>query len=1445
MPEFSIKIAATTRRGFDYQDLIGIELLIEYYRDPGKYQWVQLEAEDDDFGALDDVVAAMPDGTFEVTQVKFTPRPDLYTLNWDWLLEKKTRGTSRIHKWASSLEALTLDRKLRSACLRTNRRPDSEFAKSLNGSVVDFTKVEPAVRFALERDLGGSAPAAEFFSSFEFKHSEPMIDRLEANLRAQLVPSATDSEGWLLLLHQARRWASVRQQPEPDGRITHKHLAQIINKKRPQPLSQEFRVPDGYEPPSQSFHSDLMNRLTADRGILALWGSPGRGKSTYLSYAVNQLRDRGTPTVRHHYFLSLADSSDRNSYTDIASSLMDQIMVRYPEPVKGLEDKPTELRNWITACAAHFAALGKPFVVIIDGLDHVAREYADLSQMNQLFKALLPCPDNTTVLVGTQRVAERYLPLRLIQNTSEEDWIEVPRMDRDAVQRWVALQHQAGRLLLSELHARTSDKHELGAIGDAFYMISLGHPLHLIYSFEAMVRRGLVFSADEIARLPSCPDGDIRKYYAGLWRDLSPSAKQIIHVIAGSGFRWTEPGLRRCFGPIEEIDHLLEFQRSGIAPFHGSLLAFAKERRDHQATFDALLPQIVNWLENEAPRLQSWGWLWIMKAKNGDGTELLSRTTRHWVIESLVEGWPPEQIIEILARAEELAFARTDYVRTVELRALKTRVDNGPEYQLASFGDFAEVAIRSASNLESVTFSADQLGSLSSNEIVTLVKTVPDRSSDIIEQAFEELRRRVNLWIELRHHPDQDFERLVHHFLEIAAIFPKTNVQRVLAFLKGFRSLDARNASFRTFVASLRRERRSDLLIEAAKRLKGRTNVSWRFVIEDALVVVACVTGLDLSVCYRPRLQVSALLSCWRHFHKATGKQNSSALPDASGPIRQDYDYGRHNDVENYFVTVFFATLSNNLSGQQPPTYQPPGGWAGEAFQFLTGLAKDITSGRAQLSFAAPYYAARAIKPVENRRLTDPDGVQYISFVHALREIALRLHAIKSPAGRTLKIQPADLATAKSSEHWNEALWMAEQIAGNLPLLEQSLAKVSLKKAVDEEASIISVFNERADRWIELSRYAVLYNLPAKQLLTRAANCIIGYGWRKDAWIYDVLDAVEDVHIAGGTDVMPLLRQIVPLVEQITEFTDGKGTNHARTALLKTIALIHPKSLVQFYAHHILQDDYHLAEVALLEHIKIADFSTPDGRALARTLVEFSDVAALRSRSDPVGKNVAAAQVRLLGGMPKDHRYRPSDSPMPPGKLTTPAPSKYKVSEFGRLVSDYSDFQIGYDTQRAAPTIWLKHWVSKGRAKQALEAMRKYFDREEHSSLAEEVLNDAFEVSLAAEGRDAAYGWLVRAHIARRGWQTSWTSEVEVKRRLKAAAEEFPEKWKDYIKDTSDPALYWKRLGYSFSIGFRYLVHFLLLVGQEELASDIAAKFVSILVSEVSDQPIPACPWFS
>jgi hypothetical protein len=80
--------------------------------------------------------------------------------------------------------------------------------------------------------------------------------------------------------------------------------------------------------------------------------------------------------------------------------------------------------------------------------------------------------------------------------------------------------------------------------------------------------------------------------------------------------------------------------------------------------------------------------------------------------------------------------------------------------------------------------------------------------------------------------------------------------------------------------------------------------------------------------------------------------------------------------------------------------------------------------------------------------------------------------------------------------------------------------------------------------------------------------------------------------------------------------------------------------------------------------------------------------------------------------------------------------------------------------------------------------------------------------------------------------------------RLRWASDHYPDRWMDFIRDSSQPESYFKKLGYGFSIGHKYLVRFLLLVDQRSIAAKIVDAFVRTMIAEVDDQPIPDTPWF-
>jgi len=287
----SLKRAAITRTAFEYQDLIGIDILINFFRDPKLYQWVELESENREAGYLDDIVAARTNGDFEYIQVKFTVDPNKYLLDWEWLLERKAHGTSRLKKWATSLSRLTKFGAVHLAELRTNRRPNAEFQGALDQDRIQLNRLSANRREAVEKEVGGPKQAKAFFEAFIFRHSEtPDAEGLERRLKAKVIPTDTTIEGWLLLRAQVRRWATHKSQPEPDGKVRHQHLVQIISKKRPRPIPQNFVVPSVYAIPDLRFHDDFLKRIIKGRAAISvLWERRHYGFSIGVRYLVRFL----------------------------------------------------------------------------------------------------------------------------------------------------------------------------------------------------------------------------------------------------------------------------------------------------------------------------------------------------------------------------------------------------------------------------------------------------------------------------------------------------------------------------------------------------------------------------------------------------------------------------------------------------------------------------------------------------------------------------------------------------------------------------------------------------------------------------------------------------------------------------------------------------------------------------------------------------------------------------------------------------------------------------------------------------------------------------------------------------------------------------------------------------------------------------------------------------
>lgn len=1445
----TIKSTAIPRAGYDFQDLVGIELLIRFFRDPDLFQWVTLESDDPETHSLDDVVALRRDGSVELIQVKFTVDDGRYPLDWDWLLGKKKRGTSLLAKWSSAFARAEALGPVHSASLRTNRVPSAEFRACLEGDRIDLSRLGPDLHARVVAECGGEAQSKRFFREFAFVTSLPDLDRLEVQLRDALIPTDTDLGGWNLLRSHVRRWSTFSGEPGPDGRIRHEHLVQLLSRRRPKPIRQDFQVPESYGPPSAEFDRAFLDRIHKRLApITVLWGTPGRGKSTYLSYLADVLAANGL-VIRHHYFLSLRESSaDRTSFFDIANSLFHQIAAKAPDLSRDITGETSNLREDLARVADALAGKGKRLFIIVDGLDHVWRDTQRVDQLEHLFNVLLPLSDNISLIVGTQRVDHSQLPKRLLVQAEASDWIEIPGMDRVAVHTWVDAQDRARPLLLNPL--RPSDPgEEIARIADAFWEVSHGHPLHLIYAMESLRSREVRVDVNAVKMVPPCPGGDIRDYYNSLWVTLAAPAKRTLHALAGSPFAWPPRGVRRCFGDFTSVEFLLESRPSGLMPFHGSIFAWVRERADHAEIFDALLPDIVEWLRSDAPSAWRWAWLWIMEARAGNIDPLLGGATRDWAVTSLAHGWPEVQIEEVLGEAERIAFDLGELPRTVALRSVKTRVANAREFQASEYGLFRAAAIAIAGNRQQARNLLDNLPVLDHGDLPWLARLTPAELRDEVTTAcVEDLARRITAWLALRHRPGQEFVALADSFVTCALLQGEATVPRIMRFLRGFRSPAPRLTHYISGLGD-----RGDLgsLIRLRSELRPARWQVQRREIETQLLRAALRIGRDpRSLLNRPSRTLSPLVAAWRRLQRPQAPVVIAEPPIPEDLLRDRYFSGSEPRLEQFFVDAFWLYVCRAEAGRGPvPVYtqldREAMGWLAEGLSALESAATSIISGESY-GFSTPYEAAAELAPVQFSNKHERDYSFYTAFKRSLVRIAVDLHLV-SRTGIPEKLIPlADFDAARGSLHWSDSAWISARVADQLVLLAPDAASSILDHQVQALDTRVSEFMERGAEWNELACFAHLHRVgDPPTLIRRSADCLLGYGYRKDLSAMEVLDAIAQIHPHEPARTRERLEAVTPVIDVITEFTDGDETDHVRSDLIDTVAATLPEMLPAFHRHHIEDEDWRYADECLRELLKLVDLNDPFAAGLASTLIDLSSLGVLEDRaaSEPAAATLHATQLELLGGAPRIPE-RPQSTPPRAEKRHKRVPvGRFSPRQLPDLLAAISNQDVAFDEQRSVVKRWLEHWSGKGRAVEALTALEAQLDQLESGIIVEEALDSAYRASLAAEGKNAAFRWLVRAHVYRRGWASFWVSESEIMERLEAAATVYPERWLEYVRETSRPPPFWARRGYGFSVGQRYLVRFLLLAGQIEKAAEVTDVLVSSLLEEVQDQPVPPAKW--
>ncbi len=1401
-----IKNTAITAAGYIYQNRQGLRLLCDWLDAPTRYARVKFECDDEAVAptGLDDIVAERPDDLVDLEQVKYTPDPGAHALSWTWMLEKsgKTRRSrSMLRKWFDAFDALD-PALIGVVSLRTNRRPDAEVEACLAGGKISFAKIPALRRSEVITELGDEKKCEAFFDQLLIVHSDKGFESLEQEVDARLRRHGTP-EGIANLKNVALNWAIRKNFPPPEGWIALEQVRTILRATLPAPLPEDFVVPVGYEVPDETFHQEFVRDTVAGAGqAIVLTGPPGRGKSTYLSALCDKLAELGIPTVRHHYFLSTTERGrDRVHSYAVEQSIEAQVQRFHPD----VHAPGGDLRALLEACAAHYKEQGKPFVLVLDGLDHVWRiNAADKRPLDDVFSQVTPCPDNMVLLVGSQPVDDAQLPRDLLAVAPKAGWRTLPAMSENAVLSYLRKAVHEGRLS-TDFEDEDQAERQLQEAATALRRKTNGHPLHVIYATAELEHAGRNLSSWDVERLQGDMSKEAKFYYASLWEELPPSLKDTLRLVCEFSFFWTEAAFLEIAAKlgiaqpdVAKVEHLLHSSAAGLKVFHESLAVFVRATADYDERIKELMPAVANWLESSAPPSLRVNWLWTVQARLGDPKNLIAGLTRDWIMLRLEEGYPESLFDTLLSEALVVALETNAFADAYRLEHLKARMVGGSEFQMQN-DDMARLVsftltltaddgvVREAVALRHETdiLRVAALGlALQARGQTVLAETCGDEAL----RRFRGLSRFSNRYSSSA--GSDEFKFLVDAFAHLGAI-----------------------GSTSTMFAKLVRENGPVVWMPRARMLVEQGSLD--DLMEAVILLPPGTDKNDLSdLCVRAAATAGVSIVDHDDFSRLArtpfvaavevARTRISKLLNEPIPIewlKGDY-YERKDDldtlVHHWFFSGVHLSLCMEAEGQtafefvRAPSYKDRKNIS-HFLDALSAIAAQVAKRWWRGEFVDFHELFELLKPVEFRRFRQgyDESSAAEDFRAGLHRIAcdIRLGSSLLSNRDDVVLTEATMAAADACEWFDSASFRAQYAAGLLTRMSDEAAEAFIKSLrVLLDAEIRRETSVHLQTPLQLCGIALAHGLSvsARELCKQTWELTTGYGHRKDPTLNNTVDAIDYLVDVAPDDARRLLSQISPQIHHILDYTDGKGTRHVLAAADRLLAKLCPPALVVKYEEHTHAGDWSHAEDSLLAYVQqgVKDGWPLD--ALLRTGLH-PEIQDLLTRLEQEGLKGAAERLHVLRehagwdmGVLQRSDPPSSDSQSKPytGDVTAYAPEQ--------LDDLLTSLSISYDEKRMLLRAWYEHWDQAGQGKRLLAALDGLLQSDEgrHKGVLE--LSDlAFQTRRKLSGLRAAWKYLVQAQIRNGAWVGFAENEKKTCKRLDLVVKYFPSRCDEFVAVTT------------------------------------------------------------
>ena len=1455
----NIKRHATTAAGYIYQNRQGLKVLCDWLDAPTRYNQVKFECDEevDAPEALDDIVIVRRDGLTDLQQVKFTPNADKHLLCWDWMLErtgKTERSRSMLKKWFDAYASLDKS-KVGEISLITNRRPDASIEACLVDNKIRLDQISKEDQKKILAQIGSEDACRAFFDQLIIYHSDKGYSALEHELDARLLKHGIP-EGIATLKSVALNWAIQKRSPAPDGWIHLDLVRSILQAVPPKPLPEDFAVPKGYEVPDKIFHQEFVEAIVTSRGKpVVLTGPPGRGKSTYLSALCDVLAGKKIPTVRHHYFLSTTERGRDRLHSHVVEQSIQAQVKRLNENLS----IPGDLRSTVELCAEYYQKQGIPFVLILDGLDHVWRSNsADKRPLDDLFSQLIPCPNNMVLLVGTQPVDDVQLPIDLLADSPRSEWLTLPAMSESAVFSFLKRAVGEGRLATPRADEQ---QRELREAAISLCLKTNGHPLHVIYATSELECTHRRISRWDVGQLKGDLTRDARFYYASLWGRLPPSLKDVLRLVCGFHYFWPKTAFSQIAQQtqladpdVRKVEHLLHSSAAGLKVFHESLAVFVRSTDGYNDRIQELMPAVEEWLKTSAPDSLRVNWLWTIQAKLGNPENLIKRLNRDWIMQRLEEGYP-ESLFEILLNESmDCALQAYEFSDAYRLAHLKERMVGGREFQMDS-DDVARLIFYTLALTENESVLTEAYASrheLNILHLVALGMALHFRGSQsMAEICGEEAYRRYRALAKFNPEAlSKEFDFLIEAFSTLGVFGDEP--EDVTDFIsqnspniwKPLAQIQIDNGCL-------------DGLMDAMRLLESEEG---RNIFSDTCVRAMAIAGVSIS----DRDDCDDL--AWTPLVASVGTAHSRCSTYLNQPIPVGWLdiadlYERKDRLANLVHHWFFSGIHISLcmlaEGKQEfeLTHAPVFHERENISGYLNGLnkvARDVANLWWQGEFVEFHKLFELFEIVPDREFRQ--GYMQMSamedFKAALHLVANDIHLVSvllcdRPDSELTK---ETIMTVKDFHWFDRASFRAQYAAGKLTALTDEAAQAFME---EEQASFAAEVQDETSVYLQIPlqlcaisirhRFAKKAKIYSKQVW----ELTTGFGHRKDPALNNALEAIEYLVEVAPDNARRLLGSVAPQVHHILKYTDGKGTRHVLSQADRLLAKLKPSALVVKYAEHTDAGDWSLAESSLEAYVEQGGKEGWSLDALMRTglHLDIRDTLLALPLSQQNNSDHTLSVLQNHNGwdfgviQPKKPTYSNSNKNPYARDFTTFSPKQ--LDDF---LNDLAD--VDYNERKSLLRSWYQHWSTQGENKQLLSILEGLLWSEEGRNKDILCLSDlVFESRRKLSGVKVKATWnhLVKAQILKGGWIGYSENTEQICQRLDQVARYFPKRCDEFVSATTYPM-------FEYPGAWRLppnelMVYFYVKQGHIDKAIEFARAMVDCVLEDTRTLPLETPSW--